>query len=422
MLDKLLATLRQYEMLRPGDRVYCAVSGGADSMALLFAMYLLREKLNIQLKAAHFNHNLRGAESDEDEAFVRRFCEQYDIELAVGSGQVTAGKKGLEAAARDARYQFFGTLSGKIATAHTADDNAETVLMRLVRGTGLKGLGAIAPVRGQVIRPMLNITRQEILNFLEEYHIEYRTDSSNYSDDFLRNRLRHSVMPLLMQENPRLTENLSAMAQRLRLDEQALARQVRPEKDVIALRQMPPAIRSRCLERLVKEAGMPEPEARHMALVEAVVFSQKPSACATLPNGVTVRRSYDTLCIEQESAAFAPVTLVPPCDIVLGDYRLICEEAKELIQTPMVMTVRTEGPVVVRPRQSGDEITLQGGTKSLKKLFIDRKIPASQRQGIPVVADSQGIVAVCGIGANHNRKATALPAWQLRFEKIRQRG
>ena len=422
MLDKLLAALRQYDMLEAGDTVYCAVSGGADSMAMLFAMYLLREKLKIQLKAVHFNHNLRGAESDEDEAFVEKFCRQYDIELAVGSGRVTAGKKGLEAAARDARYQFFASLSGKIATAHTADDNAETVLMRLVRGTGLKGLGAISPVRGNVIRPMLNITRREILDFLAEYHISYRTDSSNHSDDFLRNRLRHHVMPLLMQENPRLTENLSAMAQRLRLDEEALAQQVRPEMDVTVLRQMPPAVRSRCLEQIVKAAGMPEPEARHIAMAEAVVFSSKPSACATLPNGVTLRRNYDALTVVPKDGAFAPVVLQMPCCIEVGQYRLICEEATEIIQSPTVMTIPAMDGLTLRPRQSGDVITLQGGTKSLKKLFIDRKIPAADRQGIPVVADSHGIVAVCGIGVNYNRKATALPAWQLRFEKIRQRG
>lgn len=421
MLDKLLAALRQYDMLRPGDTVYCAVSGGADSMAMLFAMFLLRERLDIELKAAHLNHNLRGAESDGDEAFVREFCDRYEIELAVGSAQVIAGKKGLEAAAREERYRFFATLPGKIATAHTADDNAETVLMRLVRGTGLKGLGAIAPVRGDVIRPMLNITRQEVLDFLEEYHIPYRTDSSNHSDDFLRNRLRHRVIPLLLEENPKLTENLSAMAQRLRLDEAALAQQAGPQMDVAALRQMHPALRSRCLEQIVKQAGMPEPEARHIALVEAVVFSQKPSACATLPNGVTLRRSYDTLSFEGE-AAFATVELELPGCVQVGEYRLICEPAREIIQSPWVMTVPLEAPVVVRPRQSNDSITLPGGTKSLKKLYIDRKIPAHLRQGIPVVADDHGVVAVCGIGVNQNRKATALPAWQLRFEKIRQRG
>ena len=133
MLNKLLSFNRKNKLMQPGDRIICALSGGADSVALLFALYLLKEKLHIDLAAAHFNHGLRGAESDRDEAFVRDFCSRYDIPLFVDSGEVKAGKKGLEAAARDARYAFFKNLDGKIATAHTADDNAETVLLHLVR-------------------------------------------------------------------------------------------------------------------------------------------------------------------------------------------------------------------------------------------------------------------------------------------------
>ena len=161
MLNKLSAALR--ELVQPGDTLVCAVSGGADSVALLFGMYLLREKLQLRLSAAHFNHHLREGESDEDEAFVREFCARYEIPLTVGGAFVQPGKKGLEAAAREARYAFLRSLPGKIATAHTADDNAETLLMHLLRGTGLKGLGGIAPVNGPLIRPMLNITRQEVV-------------------------------------------------------------------------------------------------------------------------------------------------------------------------------------------------------------------------------------------------------------------
>ena len=191
MLTDLQKQLNKYSMVRPGDTVICAVSGGADSVALLFGMYLLKEKLGITLEAAHFNHHLRGAESDRDEAFVRQFCDRYEIPLTVGEGEIVPGKKGLEAAAREARYAFLRSLSGKIATAHTADDNAETVLMHLVRGTGLKGLGGISPVNGKVIRPMLNVTRQQVEAFLREYCLSFVEDSSNGGDDFLRNRLRH---------------------------------------------------------------------------------------------------------------------------------------------------------------------------------------------------------------------------------------
>ena len=196
MLNKLLTFVRQQNMIQPGDKVTCALSGGADSVALLFALYLLKDKLNIRLSAAHFNHHLRGEESQRDENFVRDFCDRYDIPLTVGDGQIIPGKKGLEAAARDARYAFLRSLPGKIATAHTADDNAETVLMHMVRGTGLKGLGGIAPVNGNVIRPMLTCTSQDVEDFCAEWCLNFITDSSNEGDDFLRNRLRHHVMLL----------------------------------------------------------------------------------------------------------------------------------------------------------------------------------------------------------------------------------
>ena len=214
MLNKLCAALRGDGLVRPGDHIVCAVSGGADSVALLFGLYLLKEKLGVTLSAAHFNHHLRGDESDGDEDFVRDFCAGYRIPLEVGGARVQPGPKGLEAAAREARYAFLRTLPGRIATAHTADDNAETVLMHLLRGTGLKGLGGIRPVSGNVIRPMLAITRQEVEAFLAEYSLPHREDSSNAADAFLRNRIRHGVLPLLRQENSGAALAIAALAPR----------------------------------------------------------------------------------------------------------------------------------------------------------------------------------------------------------------
>ena len=293
MFDKLLTFVRKQSLIDPGDRIVCAVSGGADSVALLFALYLLREKLDFSLAAVHFNHGLRGAESDQDEAFVRMLCDRYDIPLTVGRGSVTAGKKGLEAAARDARYAFFDTLPGKIATAHTADDNAETLLMHLIRGTGLKGLGGISPVLGNRIRPMLTVTREQVLSFLAEYHIAYVDDSSNAQDAFLRNRLRHHVMPLLREENPKIAENLSQMALSLRQDEAALAKMAEFESlpDIFTLRSSPEAVRRRMLEQFLKNCGVREPEREHILLAEQLVFSEKPSAKALFPQGITLCRN-----------------------------------------------------------------------------------------------------------------------------------
>ncbi len=420
MLNGLLTQLRDYRMVQPGDRVYCAVSGGADSMALLWAMYLLREKLEIDLHAAHFNHRLRGEESDRDEQFVREFCRRFEIPLAVGQGDVAAGKKGLEAAAREARYGFLDALPGKVATAHTADDNAETVLMHLVRGTGLKGLGGIMPVCGSRIRPMLTVTRQQVLAFLEEYHIAYVEDGSNASDAFLRNRLRHSVMPLLKKENPSLAENVSRMAMELRRDEeqlQALA-DFRVLPGVKELCSLSAPVRSRMLERFLRENGVKEPEREHILLAESLVFSQRPSARGTFPGGVTLCRNYDRLEAAPSQSRIPQITLRPGETVLWQDFRVSCTMAEEICNTETVFTVDAAGPITLRSRQTGDEMRLPGGTKTLKKLFIDRKIPAARRSFLPVAVDEKGILGVCGIGADEKRKTRSLPGVQLRFETV----
>lgn len=404
MLNKLRAFCREQDLIHPGDTVVCAVSGGADSMALLWALYLLREEWDLDLHAAHFNHHLRGSESDRDEEFVREFCEGYGIPLSVGSAEVKPGKKGLEAAAREARYAFLRTLPGKIATAHTADDNAETILMHLIRGTGLKGLGGITPEYGSIIRPMLNVTRQDVEEFLTEYSIGHIDDSSNSGDAFLRNRLRHHIMPLLKEENPKLAENLSAMALRLRLDEQALAEQASFEGAPLVeiLRQMAPAVRARALEKFLKENGVKEPEAVHIRQAEALVFSDNPSARANFPGGITIGRNYGTL--ERLSA---PEEM--QCSFT-------CTEAEEIINTPGIFTVHPVGKIFIRSRQSGDSIRLSGGTKTVKKLFIDRKIPAALRDQIPILCDEAGILGIPGIGMNLNRAAKELPATRIEFK------
>ena len=415
MLNKLERFIRQHRLIGSGDRVICAVSGGADSMALLMGLYLLREKLGFSLEAAHFNHGLRGVESDEDESFVREFCQGLDIPCHCGSGTVIPGKKGLEAAAREARYSYLTALGGKLATAHTADDNAETVLLHLLRGTGLKGLGAIAPSRGNIIRPMLSITRAQLLAFLSEYHITYRTDSSNLRDEFLRNRLRHHVVPLLTQENPRFSENLSAMALRLRLDEEALQALAVREEPLLAsdLAQQPAAIRYRILERFLKENGVREPESEHLLLADSLVFSKRPSARVTLPGGILLRRQYDRLLCDKAQEAPEEAVLVCPGTVQFGDYLIQCTRATELINTKECFTVAIQGSLTVRGRCSGDELRLSGGTKSLKKLFIDRKVPAHLRPFAPVLADENGVVGVYGIGADLNHMAHQLPAWQI---------
>lgn len=415
MLNKLRAFLKEQALLSPGDRVIAAVSGGADSVAMLFALYLLRDELGITLEAAHFNHHLRGAESDRDEAFVTDFCGRYDIPLHLSSGRIVPGKKGLEAAARDARYAFLRRLPGKVATAHTADDNAETVLMRLIRGTGLKGLGAIAPVSGNVIRPMLTVTRDDVEAFLEEYALPHVEDSSNGTDDFLRNRIRHGILPLMRAENPRIGENLSAMALLLRQDEACLQAMIPEEQvpDVSRLKAMEPALRRRALERFLKAQGVREPEQIHILQAEQLLYHWSPSAAMQFPGGVTIGRQYDRL-VRLECAPELPETrLSVPGETCIGGKRFVSEYATDLEERPDSVLVCPVGVLTVRSRRSGDTMRLPGGTRSLKKMYIDRKIPVSQRAAVPVLADDRGVLAVFGIGTDIRFHPDSLPAVRI---------
>ena len=413
MQNKLLSFLHRFDMVQPRDTVICAVSGGADSMALLWAMYLLKDKLGIRLEAAHFNHNLRGEESLRDAAFVADFCRIHGIPLHMGEGKVETGEKGLEAAARNARYAFLQSLSGKIATAHTADDNAETLLMHLIRGTGLKGLGGIAPVRENIIRPMLTVTRQEVLAFLAKEHISYVTDSSNETDDFLRNRIRHHVMPLLRQENPSLSRNLSATALRLRQDEKALDGLAEPTANVAVLRNMPPAVQTRALAKLLIGFGVKEPEGEHIDLLRSVVFSENPSAHGVFPGNILVGRCYDTIVKLEELPPLGTYVLPCPGERMIPELgmKVICRKPER-----EGLLVHVEGTLILRSRAEGDAIRLPGGTKTLKRLFIDKKIPAWERSRVPVLADEKGIIAVVGIAADSRCKDD--PNWEILFQRV----
>lgn len=411
MRNKLLAFARRYRMLQAGDTVVCAVSGGADSMALLWAIHLLQDQLDIRVEAAHFNHHLRGLESQRDAAFVADFCKTHAIPCHMGEGAVSAGEKGLEAAAREARYAFLCSLSGKIATAHTADDNAETMLMHLVRGTGLKGLGGIAPVRENLIRPMLTVTRQEVLTFLKEENIPYVNDSSNDTDAFLRNRIRHHVMPLLTAENPSLAENLSATALRLRLDEEALETCAGLTTAVKALREMPAAVQTRALQKILLHFGVKEPEAEHVELLRRILYSDNPSASGEFPADVVIGREYDTLVKLEKETPIGIWALNCPGQTQIPEFGIcvICGQ-----ETGIPVCVK--GSLVLRSREPGDAIRLSCGTKPLKKLFIDKKIPAHRRNQIPVVADDAGILAIPEL--NLYRVCEDTPNYKIRIETL----
>jgi tRNA(Ile)-lysidine synthase len=254
---------------------------------------------------------------------------------------------------------------------------------------------------------------------LAEWSIPHILDSSNETDDFLRNRLRHYVMPLLEEENPRLVENFADMIEDLRGDEAALDVLSKAGQDVpmSQLAMIYPALRRRWLKDFLERNGVKEPERRHILLAESLVFSHNPSASANFPGGVTIERCYDQLRRKSEPAHSEQIPISGPGTYRWGSWTLTVEETAELTQDAHSFVLQGTGGLCLRPRSAGDHMRLPGGTKSLKKLYIDRKIPASERPRIPVLADADGVLGVPGLGVNLDRCPAALPAWRFVFKK-----
>ena len=305
--------LDRYNMLPKGAHVLCAVSGGADSIYLLHHLKALEKERGLRISAAHFDHGLRGEESDRDRRFTQQCCDALNVPCSVGSGDVdafaAANRIGLEEAARALRYRFLDETADslccdRIATAHTSNDNAETVLMNLCRGAGIRGLAGIPPVRGRLIRPLLQTGREEIESWLRENGIPWVEDSTNRDDLFTRNRFRHRIIPLFCEENPAFLEALSRTSELLREDDACLCRQAEaflgqnlrdqtlPAKALLSLE---PAVAARVL-RLLCGSGLSQE--RTQALLRFAEGTER--GTLELP-GQKVRRSGGMLFFERRN-------------------------------------------------------------------------------------------------------------------------
>lgn len=448
MLDALTALTREYGMLPPGETVLCAVSGGADSMCLLHRLLVLSEEWGFALSAAHYNHRLRGEESTRDADFVRAVCKRWGVPLTVGFGDVAdeaaRRKQGVEETARRLRYAFLRRTAarvgaGCIATAHTADDNVETLLLHLVRGTGLQGLTGIAPRRGDLIRPLLTTTRAEVEDYLARHHIPHVEDSSNADQTYTRNRLRHQVIPVLRDMNPRFAEDAAGAIARLRADNDCLnaraAQAVLPARETaeglvlparcVARQPDPVAVRAAraLLARMGDGSG--KCSAAHLTALVALCRSGDPSASLSLPGGVTARRAYDLLWLAGAPlpGPFSPAPLQTD-GVTEPDgtgWHILCRPAVCPPDPPpgptrFFLAREAVAPgVTVRPRRSGDALRLPGRrTKTLKKLLNEEKVPRWVRDRLPVLAGTDGVLAVAGIGPAEGALARpGRPAFEL---------
>ncbi len=409
-LPRALALSAAYEMFPSGGTILLAVSGGRDSMALLHWSASLSAVLPIHLAVGHFHHGMRGESADRDARRVESWCRDHQIPFYMDRGAVyqEAARRGLgvEEAGRLLRYAFLertaqaiGAL--RIATAHNADDNAETLLLNLVRGSGLQGLTGIPPVRGRVVRPFLTTSRREIDSYVARYAIPYGEDETNGDDTYARNRIRHQVTPVLFSLNPRYLENVSSAIHHLREDNSCLQQMAEallsqaefgPGSAVLpvsCLRSAPTPISVRAVRSLMdRVTGSSQYGERHLRGVLDLARSKDPSARLSLPHGLTVRRVYETLLFttQEEEGPWTPVPL--------------SEGENQVGNWTLTVTGAFPG-LLARPRQIGDRIRLPGqAEKSLKKLMIEKKIPRHLRDGLPIAADAFGPVAVPLLGEN----------------------
>lgn len=448
MLNEAQALTREYAMLTPGSHILCAVSGGADSVCLLHWLKGRAAEDGFTLTAAHFDHRLRGAESQRDAAFVEKLCKEWKVPCVVGTGDVSgeAARRGtgIEETARALRYDFLEETAEKlgadlIATAHNANDNVETMLLHLIRGSGLQGLTGIRPRRGKLIRPFLTTSRAEILAYLKEHQLPHVEDSTNADTAYARNKLRHQVIPLLEELNPALIQRLSDTVGYLRADNDYLTAQamaaVRGAEPTVtgglvlpadAIARSPDPIAVRAVGALLGRLGEHQYRAAHLLSVVDLARSGHPSGSVDLPHGLTARRAYGLLVVEPTAAegGWTPVPLNVPGETTLPQlgWKLVCRPAQappEPPQTPFVCYLdpaALDGPLTVRPRETGDAITLPGRPhKSVKKLLIDAKVPRPDRERLPVVADRRGPVWLGGFGPDAPRLAApGTPALELR--------
>lgn len=441
MLKTVETFIREQDLIPAGSTVLCAVSGGADSVAMLHVLYQLRDKLHFQLAAAHYNHQLRGAESDRDARFVEQFVQLCcgkqrhpsgrtlpAAPLYTGSGDVAGQSRlrgtGLEETARDMRYAFLRQAAQEagaslIATAHTASDNVETILFHLARGSGLRGLGGILPRRDGIIRPMLTVTRAQVEDYLRHLCLPHMEDSSNQNDDYTRNRIRHQILPVLEDISPGFLARMADTAALLRADEACLAELARKTAEQAVPREgglaidagliagAPDPIASRALRLLLGRiwGGDQNCSAVHLNALLRLCRSADPSAQICLPHGTNARRAYETLLLVPRLGPIplreGPLPL--PGALDCGPWRVVCQAADYggQPQGPWDFWLdRTKiSALELRARRTGDRLTPPGRLgKTVKKWMIEARLPRFQRDTLPILDCGGQIAAAAGLG------------------------
>lgn len=430
MLTDIIKTIKDFDMLHRGEHVLVALSGGVDSSALLDALTRCREVLGITVSAAHLNHMLRGEDADADEAFARKKCAELGVAFVSERIDIAAiaskSGKSTELCAREVRYDFLYRVkkelgADKIATAHNANDNLETVIFNLSRGTGTDGMCGIPPVRGDIIRPLISVSRQEIEGYVKENGIAFCVDKTNLETVYTRNKIRHNIIPEILKVNSGAIKNASRSSRILRDDADFLKHEARLAAERIKedensckaeeLIKLHPALFGRVCEIFASKAAGRENcvlEYCHIVALRALCENGTPSGEVHLPGEMCARRKYEKLVFEKNEKirAQTSVSLVEgQCSF--GNYSVFVkktvktEKINNSVNTFTISCDRIQDGLHLRSRATGDEIKLpKRPTKSLKKFFIEKRIPKAEREKIPVIADGEKVVAVYGIGTD----------------------
>lgn len=406
MLQKIKNTIEKYAMIKKGDAVCCALSGGADSVAMLISLSELSAELDFSLSAVHINHLLRGEESDRDESFCKKLCEKMNVPMKIFREDAAAFSHSLgvsvETGAREMRYKIFKSLpADKICTAHNLDDNAETLIFRMARGTGLRGLCGIPPIRGKIIRPLLFCTRKEIEAFLSERGQDFVTDSTNLADDYARNKIRHKIIPVMSDICGGFPENTERLFLSLSEDEDFLHSTALKHKDS-DLRTLHPAVRKRVLIMLLTEQGLPV-SAKYTEILENILhregkadlgrysayskdgrifFSENRDGEKIVPQNVTGEGTYPF-----SSDKIVIISKVNSEKMNKG--QIINKNST----TDLLDCDKIKGSIVLRNRLRADKFKPAGGghTRELRKL-LQEKVPIWERNISAVLADGEGVV------------------------------
>ncbi|MCI0527095.1 MAG: tRNA lysidine(34) synthetase TilS [Nitrospira sp.] len=444
LAHKVEQHLREWGVSR-GDLILAGVSGGPDSVCLLHLLKTVSESFPIRLHVAHLDHGLRGKESMADARFVQNLCHEWKIPVAVESGAVSVLAKqrrlSLQVAAREARYTFFERIADKIqcrwiALGHTADDQAETFLLRLLRGAGSKGLSSIplqreiqatSDTKLRIIRPLLNVERKQVLDYLKARSIPYRLDPSNLKPFYLRNRLRQEVIPLLKSHyNPKLIETLYRTAELLGEEQDFLQAQASQMLSQIQVKASGPGMVldrngfikfHRALQRVILRKSIERIKGnlvgvtyRHLEDALCLIREGKAGSHLKMPGGVSVRLVYDRCWIYLDRGDFITrmeeIALSIPGEVHSPSLGFVAKtrlEENHVSSDERVCAAfdyeKIHPPFTIRGRRPGDYFFpcgMGGKRKKLQDFFVDHKVPRHERDRIPLLTASEGILWVVG--------------------------